>query len=118
MMQLLNLLLMQIVCVIDVGWDDIFGKIQGLFLGGNYTDSQGITHPFNGVIGDPVILGAIIFMFFFILTAVWGLGILIGSVIIIPASFAVFQYIPQLQIVIAIVCGLIFGMGLNRLVRR
>jgi len=108
----------QLIMTIDVGWDSIFGKIQGLFLGGNYTDAHGIVHPFYGVIGDPVVLGAIIFMFFFILTAVWGLGILIGSVVIIPASFAVFQYIPQLAIVVAIICGLIFGMGLNRLVRR
>ena len=114
----LTCLLPQIIMTIDVGWESIFGKIQQLFLGGNYTDPGGITHPFYGVIGDPVVLGAIIFIFFFLLTAVWGLGILIGSVVIIPASFAVFQYIPQFQIVVAIICGLVFGMGLNRLIRR
>lgn len=75
-------------------------------------------HCTQSIIGDDMLFGLFIFMILFILTLMFGLGMLVGSVVIIPSLFAVFQYIPDLRIIVAIICGLVFGLGLHRLVRR
>jgi len=107
------------VMAIDVDWGSITDPIGRLFSGGNWTDpSTGLTHDIEGIMGDPLLTGLFIFLIFFVLTMVFGLGMLIGSVIIIPSLFAVFQYIPELRIIVAIMCGLIFGIGLHKLVKR
>jgi ABC-type transport system involved in multi-copper enzyme maturation permease subunit len=94
-----------------------------MFTGGNYTDpGTGNVTPIMGIFGGgqdtTALLGLFIFMILFILTAMWGLGILIGSVAIIPSIFVLIGYIPQFTIVVAIILGLLFGLGLNRFVRR
>ena len=101
-----------ILLIININWDNITNPIYELFAG---NESQGL----EGVIGnDPMLLGAFIFLILFVLTLMFGLGMLVGSVVIIPSLFAVFNYIPDLRIIVAIICGLIFGLGLHRLIRR
>jgi hypothetical protein len=108
-----------------VGWGGIADSIARLFFGGNYTNSTGAVVPVNGIFsafgGEAVggmIAGLIILMFFLIITAIYGMGVLIGSSILIPAMFAVFQFIPPLRIIIAIVVGLILGLGFHKFVKR
>jgi len=108
--------------MINVNWTGIFDDIGRLFTGGNYTDPGGIVHPITGIFGGGLdtmaLMGLFIFMILFILTAMYGMGILIGSVAIIPSAFLVMGYIPELKIIVAIIVGLIFGLGINRFVKR
>jgi len=117
---MIKTLLNQIILAITIDWGAITDPIKKMFIGGeNYTGLDGLPHITHGIIGnDPMLLGVFIFLVLFLLTLMFGLGILIGVVVIIPASFAVFQYVPNLQIVIAIICGLVFGLTLHKLVRR
>jgi len=105
---------------IDLNWNDVIDPIGRIFTGGNITDpiTGNITHVTGMFEGDPMIFGAFLFIAFLLLTLMFGLGLLIGSVILIPISFAVFKYIPDLRIIIAIFSGLIFGLALHRLIRR
>ena len=101
-----------ILLLIDINWNNITNPIYELFVG---NESQGI----EGVLGnDIMLLGAFLFLILFVLTLMFGLGMLVGSVVILPSLFAVFNYIPDLRIIVAIICGLIFGLGLHRLIRR
>jgi len=43
---------------------------------------------------------------------------IVGSVVIIPALFAIFQWIPTLKIIVGLLCGLLFGFALQRIYRR
>lgn len=96
---------------VSTDWDSIFGKIAELFTGDG--------GELEGIIGDNLmIVGLFLFLVLFLMTLMMGLGMLVGSVVIIPSLFAVFQYIPSLQIIVAIICGLLFGFALNRIVRR
>ncbi len=110
------------VLTLNVNWTGIFDGIGRLFTGGNYTTPGGnvsqVIGIFGGGLDTQALLGIFLFMILFLLTAMWGLGILVGSVAIIPSLFAVFGYIPQLRIIVAIILGLLFGLGLNRFVRR
>jgi len=90
----------------NINWTDIIDPISRMF-----------TAP-NGIFGSELIAALFLFMVFLILTAVFGMGMLIGSVIIIPSMFLVFEYIPTLKIAAAIIIGLLFGIGLNKLVKR
>jgi hypothetical protein len=104
---------------INVNWSSITDPIGRMFNGGSWVDPvTGHAQSITGIMGDPTMTGMFIFLILFVLTMVFGLGMLIGSVIIIPSLFAVFEYIPELRILVAIICGLIFGMGLHRLVKR
>lgn len=95
--------------VIMTMFDDIAGPIVDIFMG---------TPETAGLFGDPLLMGIFLFIIFFIFTFIFGLGLLVGSVVLIPALFLVFEWIPQGQIILAIILGLIFGMALNRLIRR
>jgi hypothetical protein len=107
------------IMAININWSSITDPIGRLFSGGTWIDpSTGLPHEIEGIMGDPLLTGLFLFLIFFILTMVFGLGMLIGSVVIIPSMFAVFQYIPELRIIVAIICGLIFGMGLHKLIKR
>lgn len=105
---------------IDVGWENITSGISRLFTGGNWTDpAGGGTHWVEGILGgDPIIIAIIMFLFFFILAGMFGLGMVIGSVVLLPLMFALFQYIPPLRIIVAIILGIVFGIGLHRIIRR
>ena len=104
--------LLTIIMMINVDWGDYTDPIYDMFMG---NESQGLTGIFAG---DSYLLAAFIFIIFLILTLIFGLGMLVGSVILLPASFAIFDLVPSMRVIIAIMCGLIFGLGLHRLVRR
>jgi len=108
------------ILTINVNWSSIVDPIGRMFNGGNITDPvTGITSHVTGMFeGDPMLFGLFLFMIFLLLTLIFGIGLLIGTVILIPASFAVFQYIPDLRILIAIMAGLLFGIALHKLIRR
>jgi hypothetical protein len=107
---------------LDVNWTGIFDGISRMFTGGDYYDSKGVFHHVDGIFGGGqdtrALLGLFIFLILFFLTAMWGLGIIVGSVVLIPSVFLVTNYIPELTITVAIVTGLAFGLGLNRIIRR
>ncbi len=112
-MNILGLLLIQIQIIGGVGadWPGLLDPIGELIFGDGL-DTEGI-------IGDnEMIAGLFLFLILFAFTIIMGLGMLIGSVVIIPSLFAVFQYIPSLQIIVAIICGLLFGFALNKIIRR
>ena len=106
--------------MINIDWGSVIDPIGRMFTGGNITDpiTGNVSHVTGMFEGDPMLLGAFIFMIFLILTLIMGLGLLIGMTILIPASFVVFKYIPDLRIIVAIFSGLLFGLALQRLIRR
>lgn len=73
---------------------------------------------FMTLLGSELLIGALLFMFFMIFTLILGLGMLVGSVIIIPSLFLVFEFIPDIKIIVAIVIGMIVGLALNKIIRR
>ena len=77
-----------------------------------------IGETFMDLFGSELILGVFLFMIILIFTFIFGLGMIVGSVVLIPAMFLVFKYIPSGRIILAIMLGLLFGMALNRLIRR
>jgi len=109
------------ILTINVNWSSIVDPIGRMFTGNwNTTDpATGIVTNHIGMFyGDTTLFGLFLFMIFLLLTLIFGIGLLIGTVILIPASFAVFQYIPDLRILIAIMAGLLFGIALHKLIRR
>ena len=103
---------------VNVNWTGTLNDIQRMFLGGNWTDALGF-HSLDGIFGGSTELMAIfIFLFFLIMTFFLGLGMLVGSVVLIPAMFAIFQWVPSLKIIVGLICGLIFGFALQRMYRR
>lgn len=99
--------------MLPVNWSQIIDPINRLFMGG--TDpSTGTT--VSGIIGDPIFMAIFLFMFMFILTAILGLGFLVGSVVIIPTAFLIFQWVPELRIFFAIILGGMLGIALNKFI--
>lgn len=94
--------MLEFLLLLDI-WQDATGPIGDMFM---------------QIFGSELILGVFLFLILFILTFIFGLGMLVGSVVFVPAMFLVFRYIPSGRILIAIVLGLLVGMGLNRLIRR
>jgi len=80
--------------------------------------SELVSGLFTTILGSDLLIGIILFMFFMILTLIVGLGMVVGSVVIIPSLFLVFQYIPDLKIIVAIVIGMVVGLALNKIIRR
>ena len=76
------------------------------------------TDKFSPIFGSPEILAVVIFIFIMVFTLVLGLGMLVGCVVVIPGLFLVFAYVPDFQIFIAIILGLIVGLGLNKVIKR
>ena len=70
------------------------------------------------IFGSELLLGIFIFLFIVIFTLILGLGMLVGSVVLIPAMFLVFEYIPSGRIILAIILGFIVGIGLHKIIRR
>lgn len=102
---------LQILGAVDINWSAVLDPIGDLFFG----NSEGL----DGVIGEnEMLVGLFLFTVLFLFTLIMGLGMLVGSVAIIPSLFAVFNYIPSLQMIVAIICGLLFGFALNKIVRR
>jgi len=82
----------------------------------NVTDM--ISDTFFTIYGSDLLIGLILFVVFFILTLILGIGMLAGTVILLPALFLIFEFIPDLKIIVAIILGLIFGIGLHRIISR
>ena len=96
---------------IDVNWSQYTDPIYHMFMG----DGQNITGIFEG---DSELFGIFIFFILLLLTLMWGLGMLVGMVVILPSLFLIFQWEPNLRIIVAIIAGLGFGLALHRLIRR
>ena len=77
-----------------------------------------IYEAFYTLFGSTEMIGVIVFLFFLIFTLILGLGMLIGSVVLIPAMFLVFEFVPDMRIFLAIFAGLIVGLGLHKLINR
>lgn len=82
--------------------------------------SQIFTNSSYGIFGtyDPVFFWLFVFFIFLLLTFIFGLGMVVGIIILIPASFLIFHEIPNFRIILMIFLGIAFGLALNRLVRR
>jgi hypothetical protein len=90
-------------------FDDFLRPIRELFLG-----SDDVV----GILGSELLVGIFLFIILFIFTFIFGLGMIVGSVALIPALFLVFGYIPSGRILLAIVLGLMVGLGFQRMVKR
>ena len=103
-----------------VNWSAILDPIGRMFTGGNITDpiTGNVTHVTGMFEGDLTLFGVFLFLVFLVLTLMFGLGLLIGIVVLLPASFFIFQYIPDFRIIVGILSGLLFGLALHRLIRR
>lgn len=77
-----------------------------------------IYQSFHNLMGSDLILAGIIFLFFFVFTLILGLGMLIGSVVLIPSMFLVFEFVPDLKIFIALFLGLFVGLALHKFINR
>jgi hypothetical protein len=77
-----------------------------------------INELFISIFGSELIIGVFLFIIILIFTFIFGLGMLVGSVVLIPALFLVFGFIPSGRIILAIILGFFVGIGLNRLIRR
>ena len=99
------------ILAINLDWGDITNPIYELFMG---NETSGIT----GIIGDEMLLGVFLLLVFMLLTFMFGLGMLVGSVVLIPALFSVFKWIPNLRIIVAMMLGILFGLALHRFIKR
>lgn len=106
------------VFAINTAWANITGAIGDMFLGNSTQGVEGIFGGMGGSAIGEIILGLMILMFFLFLTIVYGMGMVVGSAVLIPSLFAVFQFIPPLRIIVAIVLGIVLGLGLHRFVKR
>jgi hypothetical protein len=77
-----------------------------------------IGNAFHLLFGSKEILGVFVFLVIMILTFIFGFGMIVGSVVLIPAMFLVFEFIPSAQVMFAIIIGIIVGLGLQKLIRR
>jgi len=81
-----------------------------------------LVNPFSSLaddlIGNPMLIGAVVFMFFILFMLVLFIPFEGMVVCLIPMFFIVFTWIPQLRIVVAIVVGIGIGLGLIKWVRR
>jgi len=104
------------VFAINTGWTNITNAIGEMFTGG--ANTTGIFGPMGGSAIGETVLGIIILMFFLFLTIVYGMGMVVGSAVLIPSLFAVFQFIPPLRIIVTIILGIVLGLGLHKFVKR
>lgn len=72
----------------------------------------------SSVFGSAELMGIFCFIIIMILTLVFGLGMVVGCVVLIPALFLVFEFIPAGRIIVAIILGFVVGIGLNKIIRR
>lgn len=81
-----------------------------------------ITQPFSylaeNLLGDPLITGLVIFLFIMFFALMLYIPFEALVVIMLPTLFLVFNYIPQLQIVVALLVGILIGLGLLKWIRR
>lgn len=90
-----------------------------LFVGTNWSS---LLYPFenmsNELISEPMLIGAIIFLFFLMFALVLYLPFSAVVVVMMPTLYVVFEYIEPLRIVVGILVGLLVGLGLLKWVKR
>ena len=93
--------------------------LSGLFVMGVFDN---LTQPFeylaNNLLANPLLIGMTIFLFFTLFMLLVFIPFEAMAPIELLICFAVFEYIPQLRIVVAILVGLVIGIGLIKWVRR
>lgn len=70
------------------------------------------------VIGNPILIGVVIFLFFTFFGLLMFIPFEAMVVVWIPTSFVIAYYIPPIQIVVAVLLGIIIGLGILKWVRR
>lgn len=105
---------------LSVNWSNIVDPVGRMFTGGNITDpiTGNTTHVTGMFGGDPTLFAVFLFLAFLLLTLMFGLGLIVGSVVLLPISFYIFRWVPDFRIIVGILAGLIFGLALHRLIRR
>jgi hypothetical protein len=71
----------------------------------------------NQVIGNPLLIGILVFLFIFFLCSVLLIPFEAMVIIFIPACFIIALWIPLLQLVCAILVGITIGLGLLKWIR-
>jgi hypothetical protein len=94
--------LLQNMILLDI-WSDVTDPIMQMLM---------------SIFGSELVLGVFIFLIIVIFTFIFGLGMLVGIVPLIPGMFIVFGYIPSGRIILALILGFFVGIGLNKLIRR
>ena len=72
----------------------------------------------NNLIGNPLLIGALIMLFFVLMMLVLFFPFEAMVVILIPLGFVVFNYIAGLRVIFAIMCGIAIGLGLIKWYKR
>ena len=72
----------------------------------------------ENLIGNPLLIGVVIFMFFTFFGLLMFIPMEAMVVIWIPTSFIVAIYIPPIQIIVGILVGILVGLALLKWVRR
>lgn len=72
----------------------------------------------NDLLGSPILVAVIIFLFFFTFIIILYIPFVAGITVLIPTLYLVFQYVEALRIVVGILIGLVIGMGLIKWLRR
>lgn len=72
----------------------------------------------TNLIGSPVLIGILVFLFFLLLMLVAKFDFETMVVVLVPVMFIVFFWIEQLRIIIGILLGILIGIGLLKWYRR
>jgi len=94
-----KLLLMSIVA----NWDGLMNPINDML---------------NGLFGNPLLIGLVGLLFFLMIILTLKITFIAMTTIMFPLLFIVFMSVPQLQIIIGIMVGILIGLGLVKWVRR
>ena len=83
---------------------------------------DGIMNPigdmFNGIFGSPLLVGLVGLLFFLMIALALKINFDSMVVVMIPVLFVVFGTVPQLQIIVGIMMGVLIGLGLIKWFRR
>lgn len=98
------------------------GEIKKMDIMTLMVSSGGFLAPFedlaDNIIGNPLLIGAIIFLFFLMFAMYLRLPFTAVVIIMIPVSFLTFKYIPELRLVLAIMIAILVGLGLIKWTRK
>jgi len=72
----------------------------------------------ENLIGHPILIGVVVFLFLTMFGLLMFIPFEAMVVIWIPTCFLIAYYIPPLQIVVAIMVGIVIGLGLLKWIRR
>jgi hypothetical protein len=84
-------------------WSDLLGPIESMV---------------NDMIGNPLIIGAVIFLWITFIALLMFIPFEAMIVIWVPLTFLVGYWIPSLRIILGIMLGILIGLGLIKWIRR